>query len=51
LKTQIPMLALTRRLSWAMVKPTPVPTRETKPRERVCQRRIEAQPPTPRLLP
>ena len=29
-KTQMPMLALTRRLSWAMVKPVPVPTRATR---------------------
>ena len=31
LNTQMPMLALTSRLSWPMVKPTPVPTCDTKP--------------------
>ena len=30
-KAQMPMLALTSRLSWAMVKPVPVPTRATRP--------------------
>jgi len=30
-KAQMPMLALTSKLSWAMVKPVPVPTRATRP--------------------
>jgi hypothetical protein len=29
--SQMPMLALTSRLSWPIVKPTPVPTRATRP--------------------
>jgi hypothetical protein len=31
LKTQMPKLAFTSRLSWVMVKPAPVPVRETSP--------------------
>ena len=44
LKTKIPTETLTSRLNWAMVKPTPVPTRDQRQQRHVADRKSSPAP-------